>query len=216
MLASHGLRSRITGAPEGEPLPVEDTPEPTTQPEAATGEAADVEKQDDGDVAESFSTPEVPSIPPPPAVAPPAGPPPTVPPEPVDGDARFEEEADSPALHRPAASELPAGALASIIVEEWSDRVEVTATAGDGRTVTQRSDATEAGMFAAVVAAVGTLAEGTPPRLLSVTPIEANGSEALAVVVRREDGTTLAGAAVVRVGAGYAVGRAAWAALHST
>ena len=195
VLASHGLRSRITAqddqedeeepelvtAPDLEPVP-EPIPEPALETLAEEEPEALMEPA---------------PIPPPPLTPPPVVP--TTEPAP----------AESPPA--PAAGEA---GLASVSVDESRDGVAVTATATDGRTVTQRSEATEAGMFAAAVSAVGTLAEGSPPELISVTAMDADGAQAITVVLKRADGTKIAGAAVVKVSAGFSVGRATWAALR--
>ena len=192
VLASHGLRSRITDSGDDEALAAEPLEAATEPLEAATepteDEPAPVAELDD--TAAEAAEPVPPDVPPPPPTPPPVAPAPG-----------------------PAADAVQAG-LASVGVEESADKVEVTATAGDGRIVTQPAEPTEDGLITAAVSAVGTLADGTPPELVSVTPIEAEGARALALVLRRNDGSLVAGAAVVRVGIGYAAGRATWTALR--
>lgn len=109
----------------------------------------------------------------------------------------------------------PAGArLASVRLEESRDGVAVTAVSSDGRTLTQRGAATPEAMIEAVVAATGALADGRPPGLLGVEKIQTGGTEVVAVVVERSDGSPGAGAAVVRASRAFAVGRATWSAVR--
>ena len=105
--------------------------------------------------------------------------------------------------------------LASLTIEESEDGVTVVATATDGRRFSQRTMAAEDAVAGAVVAVVGALAEGRPPRLLTTLLGEAEGTEVVTVLVERVDGTRIAGAAVVRAGRPYAVARATWSALRS-
>ena len=105
--------------------------------------------------------------------------------------------------------------LASLTVEESQDGVTVVATATDGRRFSQRTVAAEDAVAAAVVAVVGALADGRPPRLLTTLLGAAEGTEVVTVLVERVDSTRIAGAAVVRAGRPYAVARATWSALRS-
>ncbi|MEK6630643.1 MAG: hypothetical protein AABY89_07900 [Acidobacteriota bacterium] len=70
-------------------------------------------------------------------------------------------------------------------------------------------------MAAAVVAVVGALAEGKPPRLLSASLGSTEGTDVVTVVLERVDGSRTAGAAVVKAGRAYAVARATWSALRA-
>jgi len=196
VLASHGLRSRITAQDDQED---EEEPELVTAPDLEPVPEPALETLAE-EQPEALMEPA--PIPPPTMPPPPLTPPPVVP---------TTEPAPAESPPAPAAGEA---GLASVSVDEARDGVAVTATATDGRTVTQRSEATEAGMFAAAVAAVGTLAEGSPPELISVTAMDADGAQAITVVLKRADGTKIAGAAVVKVSAGFSVGRATWAALR--
>ena len=173
VLASHGMRSRVTGD-DGPPAPAVSLP------------AADL------------------PIPPRPVMPPPV---------PVPAEAPTPE----PALLHPAepSDGGVASALASLTVEESSDGVMVVATAADGRRFSQRTVATEDAVAAAVVAVVGALAEGRPPRLLSASLGSTEGTEVVTVLVERVDGIRTAGAAVVKAGRAYAVARATWAALRA-
>ena len=169
MLASHGMRSRVTGE-DGPSAPVVSLP------------VADL------------------PIPPRPVMPPPI---------PV-----VDEGPPEPAAPRPADPSGSVPALASLTVEESVDGVTVVATAADGRRFSQRTAATEEAVAAAVVAVVGALAEGKPPRLLAVTLGATEGTEVVTVLLERVDMTRTAGAAVVKAGRAYAVARATWAALR--
>jgi hypothetical protein len=104
--------------------------------------------------------------------------------------------------------------LAALTVEESGGGVAVTVATDDGRSATERAESTEQAMFRAVVAAVGAVAEGRPPVPLLITRATADGSEAMTVILEREDGTRVAGAALTRASAAFAVARAAWVALR--
>jgi len=152
----------------------------------------------------------------PPAVRPPVEPP--VPPRPVMPPPVPEPIVTPPSAPVPAEAAMAAGAvanLASLTVEESQDGVTVVATATDGRRFSQRTMASEDAVAAAVVAVVGALADGRPPRLLTTLLGAAEGTEVVTVLVERVDGTRIAGAAVVRAGRPYAVARATWSALRS-
>lgn len=172
VLASHGMRSRVTGD-DAPPAPVVSLP------------AADL------------------PIPPRPTMPPPVSPVAAEGPQPES------------AFPRPVEPSAGGSALASLTVEESVDGVTVVATAADGRRFSQRTATTEEAVAAAVVAVVGALAEGRPPRLLSVTLGATEGTEVVTVLVERVDGTRTAGAAVVKAGRAYAVARATWAALRA-
>jgi hypothetical protein len=91
----------------------------------------------------------------------------------------------------------------------------VTAIAVDGQRFSRRAaDITDAAVSAAVAAAVGALAEGRPQRLLGVSTRSVDGAEVVTVVLERDDGTRVAGAAIVRAARAYAVARATFAALR--
>jgi hypothetical protein len=127
---------------------------------------------------------------------------------------------EEPARNAPPPTEVsstgPSGVgLASVSVEESADGVAVVATASDGRRFSQRTRPDEEAVAAAVVAVVGALAVGKPPRLLSVSSQRAEGAEAVTVLLEQSDGRRVAGAAVVAAGRAYAVARATWAALHA-
>jgi hypothetical protein len=187
VLASHGMRSRITGDDGVEP-------QPDAEPEPPAEVAATVVPEE---AAEPLPVP--PSVPP--AVPLPSlEPPPSVAPEPPS--------------EAPPSIGLESG-LASLAVEESAEGVMVIAAATDGRTLTRASGPSEEGLLDAVVSAVGTLADGTSPGLISVVFSDAKDSEVVTVVAERADGSTVAGAAVVRVGRPFAVARATWAALRS-
>ncbi len=182
VLASHGMRSRITG----------DGVEPPS----------DAELETPAEVAATV----VPELP-----AEPLPVPPSVPPPPLEPPPSAIPEAPSEA---PPSAGLESG-LASLAVEESAEGVTVIASATDGRTLTQASGPTEEGLLDAVVSAVGALADGEPPGLISVVFSDANDSEVVTVVAERADGSIVAGAAVVRVGRPFAVARATWAALRA-
>ena len=106
-------------------------------------------------------------------------------------------------------------ALASLSYDESPAGVIVTAVADDGQRFSRRAAApTDEAVSAAVVAAVGALAEGRPQRLVWVSAAMVDGSEVVTVVVEKSDGTRVAGAAIVRAAKAYAVARAAYAALR--
>lgn len=195
VLASHGMRSRVTGDESAAPPVAPPLPAPPATPPAPPA--------------------------PPPIVPPiPAAPPPA-PSVPAPTPAPAAQPAPVPAAPPPAAATAPAGdpalvaMLASLTVEESLDGVTVVATATDGRRFSQRTAATEEAVAAAVVAVVGALAEGRPPRLLATLLGSAEGTDVVTVLVERVDGPRIAGAAVVRAGRPYAVARATWAALRS-
>jgi hypothetical protein len=94
--------------------------------------------------------------------------------------------------------------------------VTVTAVAEDGQRFSRRAAATtDDAVGAAIVAAVGALAEGKPQRMLWMSAATVEGSEVVTVVVEKTDGTRVAGAAIVRAAKAYAVARAAFVALRS-
>ncbi len=171
VLATHGMRSRVTGDPA--------TPTPL------------------------LAAPPAEPVPPRPVVPPPMPEPALPPPPMVEPDA-----APAPVLS-------VVSTLASLTVEESHDGVTVVATATDGRRFSQRTLATEEAVAGAVVAVVGALAEGRPPRLMTTMLGATEGTEVVTVLVERVDGTRIAGAAVVKAGRAYAVARATWAALRT-
>ena len=92
----------------------------------------------------------------------------------------------------------------------------MVATSTTGSRFSRRTAALdEPGVAAAVVAVIGAMVEGRPPRLVAVTHSVAAGTEVVTVVLERRDGTRVAGAAAVWSGRPYAVARATWAALRS-
>jgi hypothetical protein len=122
---------------------------------------------------------------------------------------------EPPAAPPPDVSQAAPGiGLASLTVEEGPGGVRVTVTTTDGRSAAQRAESTEQALFEAVVAAVGVLAEGRAPAPLLITRATAGGSEAMTVILERDDGTRVAGAALTRASSPYAVARAVWAAMH--
>ncbi|MBU1227373.1 MAG: hypothetical protein KJ698_09225 [Actinobacteria bacterium] len=210
ILASHGLRSRITAQDEHQPVPAT-APEPLIEPAPRPVPVVEAAPQPEP-APEPVPAP-VPPTPPPPIVEPAPFPAPLIPPPPLTPPpvAPVSAPPTAPPSREPAAD---SPGLASISVEESRDGVSVTATATDGRTSTQHGEATEGGMYEAAVAAVGILADGSPPGLISITPLDAGEAQAIAVVLERADGSKAAGAAIVKVGAAYAVGRATWSALR--
>ena len=127
----------------------------------------------------------------------------------------------APAVVVSAPPQVPAAAgetrpvLASLAFEESDSGVVVTAVAADGRRFSRQAAAvSDQAVGEAVVAAVGALSEGKPQRLLWMSAETIEGTEVVAVLVERADGTRLAGAAVVRAAKAYAVARATWAALR--
>ncbi|MBI5157424.1 MAG: hypothetical protein HZA58_05345 [Acidimicrobiia bacterium] len=178
VLASHGMRSRVSGA------------EPAVAAPAA-----------------------IPPVMPPPAEPPP--PPRPVMPPPVPAPVVSPPPAPAPIGAETALATGVVANLASLTVEESQDGVTVVATATDGRRFSQRTVAAEDAVAAAVVAVVGALADGRPPRLLTTLLGTAEGTEVVTVLVERVDATRVAGAAVVKAGRPYAVARATWSALRS-
>jgi hypothetical protein len=126
--------------------------------------------------------------------------------------------APAPAVGRssvPSVSVPAGGELASLAFEESSDGATVTAISTDGKRFTRRAAAiTDEAVAAAVVAAVGALAEGRPQRLVWVTTETVQGTTVVTVLVEKADGSRCAGAAVVRGAIAYAVARATWMALR--
>lgn len=172
-----------------------------------------------------FSGDEPATAPPAPPMEPPPPPRPVIPPPmpepsvaagtPSGAAAAVSSMAPSgPTVAAPAGVGVVAN-LASLTIEESEDGVTVVATATDGRRFSQRTMAAEDAVAGAVVAVVGALAEGRPPRLLTTLLGGAEGTEVVTVLVERVDGTRIAGAAVVRAGRPYAVARATWSALRS-
>lgn len=155
--------------------------------------------------------------------APPSPPPPTAsraaePATPaVEQDAAgtaMPSEAVPPAAIDEAEPAPPGTRLGSLRLDETADGVTVTATTTDGRSITQRAAPTEPGAHDAVVAAVGSLAGGSPPALVGIERGTVQGSEVITVVLERTDGSRVAGAAVVRATRAFAVAAATWAALR--
>lgn len=163
-------------------------------------------------IASEASQAEQPESPRSPAAPPPVAdvPAPTVPPS---GPERVAEAAA--ARFAPPSDERAAGDLASLAFEESADGVTVTAVSTDDRRSSRHAAAiTDDAIAEAVVAAVSSLAEGAPPRLLWISGETIEGTHVVTVLVERSDGTRLAGAAVVRAARAYAVARATWMALR--
>lgn len=194
VLASHGIRSQVAGDPDG---------------------LASV-------VSLPFASPTVPSFPEAPpseVVAPPRS---AVQSAPAEGTRPKQSEPQpvppptAAAPDRTAAD--PGGRLnlAALAYEEAADGVIVTAVAESGQRFSRRAAATtDEAVAAAIVAAVGALAEGKPQRMLWVSAATVEGSEVVTVVVEKTDGTRVAGAAIVGAARAYAVARAAFAALRA-
>jgi hypothetical protein len=126
------------------------------------------------------------------------------------------ETPDDGAASDPAVRPDAIAGLATLTIEESADAVLVIATSTAGSRFSRRTVIVdEAGVAAAVVAVVGAMVEGRPPRLLAVTHSHADGTEVVTVVLERRDGARVAGAAAVSSGRPYAVARATWAALRS-
>jgi hypothetical protein len=132
------------------------------------------------------------------------------------------EEEPPPPLFEPEGGELaapvtatagPGNSLQSVLVEEGSAGLQVTAISSDGRRATRGAEVSEEGLVAATIAAVGTLITGAEPRVLSVEWARVEGSRAVTVVLEAAGGRRGAGAALVRASRSYAVARAAWSAL---
>jgi len=117
----------------------------------------------------------------------------------------------------PAAPDVPTAppgnSLHSVLVEESSGGLEATVVGSDGRRVARSGEATEEGLVAAVIAAVGVLVTGAEPRVLSVEWASVEGSRAVTIVLETPGGRRGAGAGLVRASRAYAVARAAWSAL---
>jgi hypothetical protein len=194
VLASHGMRSRVAG--------------------------------DHGDLAPVVSLPFAPIAIPPRPEAPPPTPEALAPARPDAEPPRAEEirrepptSVDRPTSDDPHPTTGQAGGrrtLAALAYEEAADGVTVTAVAEDGQRFSRRAAATtDDAVGAAIVAAVGALAEGKPQRMLWMSAATVEGSEVVTVVVEKTDGTRVAGAAIVRAAKAYAVARAAFVALRS-
>jgi hypothetical protein len=131
--------------------------------------------------------------------------------EPMAESAATEAEEGAETTPRPDAI----AGLAALTVEESASEVLVVATSSAGHRFSRRTtQVDEAGVAAAVVAVVGAMIDGRPPRLVAVTDTIAEGAAVVTVVVERRDGTRVAGAAPVRSGRPYAVARATWSALR--
>jgi hypothetical protein len=111
---------------------------------------------------------------------------------------------------RPAA---PPAVLDWVRVDEKATGVEVTVAAADGRQATRGGAATEAGLAAAVIEAVGLVLVGAPPRVIAIEWAAANGSQVVTVVLEAPGGAKGAGAGMVRASRAFAVARGAWSAL---
>lgn len=193
VLAAHGMRSRLAGDEDGPATP---RPGPEEVEEHIAGDPA----------AEPAAAPAAVATSGPEARHPPE----TAPDQAVATPTGSEVAAADP----PEALAGPRGRLSSLRVDETAQGVTVTATASDGRSITQRSVNTERGTFEAVVSAVGALADGSPPILLGVERTTIDDTEVVTVVVERRDGSRHAGASVVRAARPYAVAAATWAALR--
>jgi hypothetical protein len=187
VLATHGLRSRITAGNEPGAAP--------------SGNGAPAGEAD--------------FVPPPPPTTPPPDPGAIVAeeasaaPESVDAALVPDETAEAPG---PPSNDFE---LASVAVSETTDAVTVTATATDGRTHTLEGAPTEDGLFGAVIGAVAALAAGAPSTVVSVDAQRTAGSEVITVVLEGPDGRRTAGAAVVVADRAFAAARATVAAIRS-
>jgi hypothetical protein len=134
-------------------------------------------------------------------------------PAPADGSPEAPAEPpEAPEVPPAVVPAAPAAGLAAVRVEESREEVVVTAIATDGRTRSERAAPRSDAMLAAVVAAVGALAEGRPPAVLALERTDVDGSLVVTVVLERADGSRGAGASVVRASQAFAVGKAAWSA----
>ena len=140
---------------------------------------------------------------PPVAEAPTAG-------EVVAPEALAPAEEATPAAGVPA---VPPAVLDWVRVDEKATGVQVTVAAADGRQATREGAATEAGLAAAVIEAVGLVLVGGPPRVIAIDWAAANGSQVVTVVLEAPGGAMGAGAGMVRASRAFAVARAAWSAL---
>jgi hypothetical protein len=206
ILASHGMRSRVNGEEE-----------PATN---GNGNAAVVPLPTEAAAEAPMPAPEAAPMPAPeaaPMTAPPTSPPMPVAAPPSNGEMSFNGPATTeqpPAFEPPSAAGRDAK-FANLRVDESPEGLVVTATASDGRSLTQRSGPSESGLYDAVVSAVGALSDGRPPTLVDVERKAIDGTEIVTVVVERADGTRFAGSAVVRAGKAFAVARATWSALRA-
>lgn len=116
-------------------------------------------------------------------------------------------------VRTPTSAPSRATTLESVRIEESTSALEVTVTAADGRWASGRGEVSEDGLAAAVIAAVGTLLDGAPPRVVAVDWTIADGSRVVTMVLESTGGIKGAGAGLVRASPGYAVARAAWSAL---
>jgi hypothetical protein len=210
VLADHGMRSRITGeepvaAPEPAPPLVPTLPsEPPPFPEPGLDAASEIEPEGVVTAPEAEFPPEVEPAP----------------------DAEFAPEAegepesveaDEAPVSTPAQAPVlgfDERRLSAVAVTETDDGVEVRVEI-DGRSAGRSAAATPEAMTEAVVGAVGELAGEDAVGIIKLDVGGANGSQVVTVVVERTDGSRAAGAALIRVGIGYAVARATWAALRN-
>ncbi|MDX1690122.1 MAG: hypothetical protein R3290_03760 [Acidimicrobiia bacterium] len=192
ILASHGMRSRVNGGnseSSGNGAPV--VPLPT---EGSGGDSAPANPP--------------PAAPPMPAAVPPSG-------ENGQEMSFSQPDRDAPPAYEPPSAAGRDATFATLRVDESPEGLVITATASDGRSLTQRSGPSEDGLYESVVSAVGALADGRPPTLVDVERKAVDGTEIVTVVVERADGTRFAGSAVVRAGKAFAVARATWSALRA-
>ncbi len=136
-----------------------------------------------------------------------------VPPLPA-AEALVVEPPRSPLAASDTAPAGPAGGLESVGVKEGASGVIVTAMARDGREEMLEGAATEEDLMRTVIAAVGTLAQGSAPNIIAVEWTAAGASEVVTVVVEGAGGFRSAGACLVAASRAYAVGRATWLALQ--
>ena len=202
ILASHGMRSRVNG--EEEPATNGNGNAPVVP--LPTESAMDAPVSDTSPAPTPAPTTAPPTAPPMPAAAPPS-----------NGEMSFNGPATTeqpPGFEPPSAAGRDAK-FANLRVDESPEGLVVTATASDGRSLTQRSGPSESGLYDAVVSAVGALSDGRPPTLVDVERKAVDGTEIVTVIVERADGTRFAGSAVVRAGKAFAVARATWSALRA-
>jgi hypothetical protein len=187
ILAAHGMRSRFSGTDQAVE---ESAPPPAPEPSRP-------------------STP-VRSTPPPAAPTPPAPdqpPPVTAIPNPPTIDP---PTIDPPSIEPPSTI----AALRSVSVEERADGRTALVVLDDGRQAAQATGSGAEDLDSAVVAAI-TEAAGVAATLVVVEWTEVEQGSVATVVAQDADGTLLAGAAAVRIGRAFAVGKAAHAALSA-
>ena len=192
ILASHGMRSRVNGGENG----------------SGSGQGNGSSAPAVTPLPTNMGAPSMapPSAPPMPRAAPPSN---------GGTEMSFSPSGETPPAYEPPSAAGRDAKFANLRVDESPEGLVITATASDGRSLTQRSGPSEDGLYESVVSAVGALADGRPPTLVNVERKAIDGTEIVTVVVERADGTRFAGSAVVRAGKAFAVARATWSALRS-